>query len=128
MNKVKDFVTTKEGRHLMCIIIASIIVFNLYPIMGLMFPSKVGMYTNLLDLLVIDPLYVVVVNLILSEINGFNWKEALLTSLLFIPTLFIFYGISSAGYLVIYVALAFMANGIGNVIRNKVIKPEPKKD
>lgn len=126
MNKLKDYITTKEGNHLICIIIASIIVYNLYPIMGLMFPSKVGMYTNLLDLLVIDPLYVVVVNLILSETNGFNWKEALITSLLFIPTLLIFYSLSSAGYLIIYVALAFMANGIGNVIRNKVIKP--KKD
>lgn len=127
MNKIKEFVNTKEGRHIVCIIIASIIIYNFYPILGMIFPSKAGLYTSLLDLMIIDPLYVVVINLILSELNGFNWKEALLSSLLFIPTLIIFYGISLSGYLVIYIALAFIANAIGGFIKDKAIK-QPKED
>lgn len=116
MKEIKEFIIKNQK-----IIYASLIVYNFYPIIGLIFKEKAGQYMGFLDLVLINPLFIVVFNLIIAELYGKDYKQSLLIPLLFIPSLIIFYGLRSLGFLFIYILISLLFNYIGYLIKKNII-------
>ena len=93
--------------------IAMGMVFYLLPL--LIFDTGLAM----IFMLFIIPCLVFICSAIYGIRHGFNLFIALVTIVLFIPTVFIFYNLSAWIYIVIYPVLSLVGNGIGNIFYKK---------
>lgn len=89
--------------------IALIIVFYLLP---LLFKGSIA------SLFIINPITILVFSIICAKNYKFNFVIALITALLFLPTIFIFYNESAWIYIVFYVVLSIIGGFIG-LIQNR---------
>lgn len=122
LDKLKNYVQTEKGKYLTSCVIASLIIYNFFPILGILFPNTAGMFVFVLDLLVLNPLYVFITNLIISETGNYKGYMPVLIGILFLPTVFIFYNSSALIYIAIYIGLGFIASLIGNFIYKRIKK------
>lgn len=65
------------------------------------------------------PIVCLIVSLLYGMKNSFNWLFSLLVSLLFIPSVFIFYNESAAIYILVYGIISVIANYIGSLLSER---------
>lgn len=70
-------------------------------------------------LLIIAPAITLVCALVYGIFRGFDFLIPLITGLLFLPTVFIFYNSSAWVYTVFYALVALFGNGVGRVFYSK---------
>ena len=76
------------------------------------FPNSIN-YTFLTDLWIIDSLYALISSVVMSKKYGFNIWIILLISILFVPTMLIFYNTSALIFMIAYLVLALIGSLIG---------------
>lgn len=70
-------------------------------------------------LLIFVPLMVFFLSLLYSKIKGFKWYFSIVVSLLWIPSVYIFYNDSALVYCLIYCAVSFTGQLIGNFFKKQ---------
>ena len=96
------------------LIIISLLIYNIRPISGVMFPSITD-YLFIIDFWIINSLYALISSIIMSKKYGFNILIVLLIAVLFIPTVLIYYNETALIYAIIYFILAFIGGFMGNL-------------
>ena len=84
------------------------------------FLSFIG--TVVLGLIAINSAYCFLICMVYSLKEGYKWYLPFLTGLLFIPTMFIFYDISSIVYIALYIFVGCVGNLIGGLISDYIHK------
>lgn len=79
--------------------------------------------TAMFVLLVGIPLICFATAIVFSMKNSFNWIYPLSVTLLFIPTIFIFYNSSAVIYIVAYGIIALVGSFIGSLINKRMKQP-----
>lgn len=104
------------------IILISLLIFNLLPLFMFMDNDLGGIVYGIGSLIVVNPVYLFALNLFTSQKKDFNILFPLEIVLLFIPSVFIFYNSSALAYVAIYLVIAYIAVGIGTLIKMKLLK------
>lgn len=78
-------------------------------------PMIINTSMAMLILLVVTPLLTFLLVLYYGLKQGFSLWLILLTGLLFVPTIFIFYNDSALIYVLLYTGIALIGNGIGSL-------------
>ena len=104
-------------KSIVILIIITLLIYNIIPIINAMFPSSVN-YTFLTDLWITNSLYALISSTIMSKKYSFNIWIILLITILFVPTMLIFYNTSA----IVYFVLAFIGSLIGRFIYIKKTK------
>lgn len=73
----------------------------------------------MLVMLLVIPLITFICAVIYGIRQGFDPLFALVAGILFVPTIFIFYNISAWGYIIAYVIIALVGNGVGRAFYKK---------
>ena len=105
----------KKKRSIVILIIITLLIYNIIPIINDIFPNSVY-YTFLTDLWIINSLYALISSIVMSKKYGFNICIILLISILFVPTMLIFYNTSASIFIIVYFVLAFIGSLIGRFI------------
>ena len=105
----------KKKRSIVILIIITLLIYNIIPIINDIFPNSVY-YTFLTDLWIINSLYALISSIVMSKKYGFNIWIILLISILFVPTMLIFYNTSALIFMIAYVVLALIGSLIGRFI------------
>ena len=90
----------KKKRSIVILIIITLLIYNIIPIINDIFPNSVY-YTFLTDLWIINSLYALISSIVMSKKYGFNICIILLISILFVPTMLIFYNTSASIFIII---------------------------
>lgn len=90
-------------------LISAILIYNLAPLAVILTGDPLGIY-NLLPAVYICA--VLVISFIFGKKHGSDWIIALVLSLTFLPTMYIFFYSSAWVYMIVY----FLASVVGNVI------------
>lgn len=72
-------------------IIADLAVFHLVPLLFLMIRVDMAVIGMAMLLMTLNPLYVVIIGLVYGWRKGFGWKFALLTGVIFAPSVMMYY-------------------------------------
>ena len=75
--------------------------------------------TAILILLVVTPSICFVTSIVWGKLHQFHWQYAVLVSLLFLPTLYIYYNESATIYVIAYGIIACIGNVIGSFFGKK---------
>lgn len=102
----------KKKRSIVILIIITLLIYNIIPIINDIFPNSVY-YTFLTDLWIINSLYALISSIVMSKKYGFN---ICIISILFVPTMLIFYNTSASIFMIVYFVLAFIGSLIGRFI------------
>ncbi len=94
-------------------LIINILAFYLLPMVA--FNTGLAMVV----LLIITPIICFLTSLLYGLKNGLHWLYAILTAILFTPTIFIFYNHTAIFYIYAYGIIAVIGNLIGGLIKNK---------
>lgn len=105
-------------KTIIILIIVSLLIYNIRPISSVIFPI-IADYLFMIDLWFINPLYALISSIIMSKKYGFNILIVLLISILFIPTILLYYNTTALIYVIIYFLLAFIGGFIGGFIYKK---------
>ena len=108
----------KKKRSIVILIIITLLIYNIIPIINDIFPNSVY-YTFLTDLWIINSLYALISSIVMSKKYGFNICIILLISILFVPTMLIFYNTSALIFMIAYLVLALIGSLIGRFIYKK---------
>lgn len=100
----------KKLRKILPFLIANAIAFYVFPL----FIKDTG--TAMLVLLIGIPTICFIVSLIYGIKETFDWFYILLTMLIFIPSIFIFYNESAAIYTLVYGIISTVGNFLGGLI------------
>lgn len=87
-----------------------IIVFYLLP---LLFKGNIAL------ILLINPLTVLISSILYSKNSGFNLVIVIITALLFLPTIFVFYNESAWIYIVLYSIISLVGSYIGSILNKQ---------
>ena len=109
------------GKKVIIIIFLSLIIYNIVPVLNLIIP-QISAYTFLLDLWLINTLYSLIASTIFCRKYGFKLWVSVIISILFVPTMFIFYNFSAYVYSIVYVIFSLIGCIIGGSIRHIIIK------
>lgn len=109
------------GKQVIIIIFLSLIIYNIIPILNLIIPQT-SAYTFLLDLWLINTLYSLIASTIFCRKYGFKLWVSVIISILFVPTMFIFYNSTACVYIIVYVIFSLIGCIIGGSIRHIIIK------
>ena len=93
----------------------TLLIYNIIPIINAIFPNSIN-YTFLTDLWIINSLYALISSVVMSKKYGFNIWIILLISILFVPTMLIFYNTSALIFMIAYLVLALIGSLIGRFI------------
>lgn len=106
-------------KDLIIIMLVTLAVYNLNPIVQMIAPE-----TNLtiLDILVINPIWVLLVSVFFAIKYGFKLIVAILLGLLFIPTVFLVYNDTAMIYIAVYFVLSMIASAIGGILHRVIGK------
>ena len=102
-------------KSIVILIIITLLIYNIIPIINAMFPSSIN-YTFLTDLWITNSLYALICSTIMSKKHSFNIWIILLISILFVPTMLIFYNTSALIFMIAYLVLALIGSLIGRFI------------
>lgn len=102
-------------KSIVILIIITLLIYNITPIINAMFPSSIN-YTFLTDLWITNSLYALISSTIMSKKYSFNIWIILLITILFVPTMLIFYNTSASIFMIVYFVLAFIGSLIGRFI------------
>ncbi len=105
-------------KTIIILIIVSLLIYNIRPISSVIFPI-IADYLFMIDLWFINPLYALISSIIMSKKYGFKILIVLLISILFIPTILLYYNTTALIYVIIYFLLAFIGGFIGGFIYKK---------
>ena len=109
-------------KSIVILIIITLLIYNIIPIINAMFPSSIINYTFLTDLWITNSLYALISSTIMSKKYSFNIWIILLITILFVPTMLIFYNTSASIFMIVYFVLAFIGSLIGRFIYIKKTK------
>lgn len=98
------------------------VLFYLMPIVGHL-DQRFGFLLILL-LTAINPLAVFYACLVDGKRQGFKWVLPVLSVVLFLPTVFIFYNASALGYTIFYVIAGFAGEFFGHLIHKKNMRDQ----
>ena len=108
-------------KSIILLMIITLLIYNIIPIINPIFPSSIN-YTFLLDLWITNSLYALISSTIISKKYSFNIWIILLITILFVPTMLIFYNTSVSIFMIVYFVLAFIGGLIGRFIYIKKTK------
>ena len=94
-------------------ILLTLVIYNIIPIINKIVPESTN-YTFLSDLWIVYPLYSLIISVLFCKKYGLK----IMVSILFIPTMFIFYNDSVLIFIFIYLILSIIGCFIGNKIKN----------
>ena len=97
------------------IIVISFIIYNLIPLINNIIPESIT-YTFLTDLWIINSLWALISSNFFCKKYGFKIYIPLLLSIIFIPTMLIFYNSSAFIFAIVYCLLALIGSIIGGII------------
>lgn len=112
----------QEEKNIIVITLITIFIFNLFPTIAKFYPSVMSIYIVFLGLIAINSAYCFLICMVYSLKEGYKWYLPFLTGLLFIPTMFIFYDISSIVYIALYIFVGCVGNLIGGLISDYIHK------
>ena len=95
-------------KSIVILIIITLLIYNIIPIINAMFPSSIN--------------YTFISSTIMSKKYSFNIWIILLITILFVPTMLIFYNTSASIFMIVYFVLAFIGSLIGRFIYIKKTK------
>lgn len=102
-------------KSIVTLIIITLLIYNIIPIINATFPNSIY-FTFLTDLWIINSLYALISSIMMSKKYGFNIWIILLISILFVPTMLIFYNTSALIFMIAYLVLALIGSLIGRFI------------
>lgn len=102
-------------KSIVILIVITLLIYNIIPIINAIFPNSIN-YTFLTDLWIINSLYALISSVVMSKKYGFNIWIILLISILFVPTMLIFYNTSTLIFMIAYLVLALIGSLIGRFI------------
>ena len=108
-------------KSIIILIVITLLIYNIIPIINDIFPNSIN-YTFLTDLWIINSLYALISSFVMSKKYGFNIWIIFLISILFAPTMLIFYNTSALIFMIIYLILAFISSLLGRFIYIKKTK------
>ena len=108
-------------KSIILLMIITLLIYNIIPIINAIFPSSIN-YTFLIDLWITNSLYALISSTIISKKYSFNIWIILLITILFVPTMLIFYNTSVSIFMIVYFVSAFIGGLIGRFIYIKKTK------
>lgn len=102
-------------KSIVILIVITLLIYNIIPIINAILPNSIT-YTFLTDLWIINSLYALISSVVMSKKYGFNIWIILLISILFVPTMLIFYNTSALIFMIVYLVLALIGSLIGRFI------------
>ncbi|MDD2592652.1 MAG: hypothetical protein PHP11_02115 [Erysipelotrichaceae bacterium] len=114
----------RELPKLLLYSIITLFVYNLIPVLALVFPNALQYYTSLLDTWILIPIYVFVLGIIVSTFNDLCVYLPVLVGILYLPTILIFYSFKLYYLIIIYVILNFVGGLFGSIFYRKRLKQE----
>ena len=108
-------------KSIILLMIITLLIYNIIPIINAIFPSSIN-YTFLIDLWITNSLYALINSTIISKKYSFNIWIILLITILFVPTMLIFYNTSTSIFMIVYFVFAFIGGLIGRFIYIKKTK------
>ena len=102
-------------KSIVILIVITLLIYNIIPIINAIFSNSIT-YTFLTDLWIINSLYALISSVLMSKKYGFNIWIILLISILFVPTMLIFYNTSALIFMIVYLVLALIGSLIGRFI------------
>lgn len=102
-------------KKILLLIIITLICYNLIPGINAMF----NLNFMLFDALIINAILIPMITFIYTYNNKFKWYIPLVMTLLFIPTMLLFYNTSAAIYLIFYLATNYLGAILAKILTNK---------
>ena len=106
------------GKDLIKIAIISLIVYNIIPIINIIFPESEN-YTFLIDLWVINIIYAVACGLVFGNKHRFKLSIPIVIAVMIIPTMFIFYNQTAYIYIIVYLVASIIGTLLGQFSYDK---------
>lgn len=99
-------------------------LYNVIPVLNWLSPATMR-YTFLFDLLILNPLTALVLSFLQGAGHGARaWPVLLMAAALFCPTMLLFYNLSAAVYMVLYLLVAAIGFGAGALLNRQRSRKE----
>lgn len=100
-------------------IIPILLVFYVFPLLLLGNEDGGG---EIVVLGLLTPVSLFILNILYAFFFKFTWKFALMSSLLFIPVIFIYFNYTALSYVLVFIIISIIGNAIGGFIDNQINK------